>query len=277
MLTMIVVVLISVTCLHVTASLAQIYRWTDEAGRVHFTDNPGTIPPERRGETRVLTPDTSGSTAPAAETGTPPATAVSPAPPPRVSEQMQQLRQRIQTLQDQIDATQQERQQYVERLLSVREVQTNPAFGRQRRQADEWGRALAAVERQLDALQAELQQVRSQLQRVEQHQNPDASPSGPAATVTTDQQGHGRAYWQERLAPIQNRLQQAEEQRRTLLEQLAAEPQQERQAYGRRGQEVLRLTKTLEQVERERREAHAALQALRQEAQQAGAPAEWVQ
>lgn len=276
MLRLCVMVLTSALCLHVTASLAQIYRWTDEAGRVHFTDNPGSIPADRRDKTRLLAPDTSGSTAPSAGASPPPATAVSPSPATPASDQTPSLRQRVQALQDQIEATQQERQQYIEKLKNVRDVQTNPAFGRQRRQPDEWGRALAEVERKLDALQTELQQVRSQLQSVEQKQSPSASSPRPSATVTADKQGHDRAYWEGRLDPIRSRLQKAEEQRRTLLEQLAAE-QQERRTYGRRGEEVLRLTKALEQVEQERREADAALQALRQEAQQAGAPAEWVQ
>src|SRR6516165_1045000 len=34
--------------------VAQIYRWTDETGRVHFTNNPDSIPPDRRPDSRQL-------------------------------------------------------------------------------------------------------------------------------------------------------------------------------------------------------------------------------
>src|SRR5262245_13447592 len=36
----------------VSPALAEIYRWTDEAGKVHLTDNPDTIPPAYRARAR---------------------------------------------------------------------------------------------------------------------------------------------------------------------------------------------------------------------------------
>ena len=45
----------------VVPGLAQIYRWTDDTGRIHFTDNPSTIPPERREHSQPLSPATTGS------------------------------------------------------------------------------------------------------------------------------------------------------------------------------------------------------------------------
>ena len=32
----------------VSPALAQLYRWTDNAGKIHITDNPATIPPAYR-------------------------------------------------------------------------------------------------------------------------------------------------------------------------------------------------------------------------------------
>ena len=32
----------------VSPALAEVYRWTDEAGKIHLTDNPETIPPAYR-------------------------------------------------------------------------------------------------------------------------------------------------------------------------------------------------------------------------------------
>ena len=82
---------------------------------------------------------------------------------------------------------------------------------------------------------------------------------------------------QRRLEALRTHLHQAHDQRQHILEQLAPDNQAEKHVFGRRGQEVLRLTHMLEQVEQEIDAAGAALQALRQEATQAGAPAAWVQ
>ena len=45
----------------VSPALADVYRWTDDAGNVHLTDNPDTIPPAYRARARA-----SGVSAPAA-------------------------------------------------------------------------------------------------------------------------------------------------------------------------------------------------------------------
>ena len=46
----------------VVPSLADIYRWEDESGEVHFTDDPSTIPAKYRGKTRDIlkTPPAAG-------------------------------------------------------------------------------------------------------------------------------------------------------------------------------------------------------------------------
>ena len=98
---------------------------------------------------------------------------------------------------------------------------------------------------------------------------------GPPGEVVFDNQGHDRAYWRRRLEALQAQLRQAQGQRKALLEQLA--PEEQRQAFGRRGVEVLRQTQALERLERDMRGTEAALQVLRQDAAQAGAPAEWLQ
>src|SRR5262245_65737824 len=57
--------LLCVISLPVMVSVAQIYRWTDETGRVHFTNNPDTIPPDRRPDSRQLPPDRPDTSPPA--------------------------------------------------------------------------------------------------------------------------------------------------------------------------------------------------------------------
>ena len=37
----------------VSPALAEVYRWTDDAGKVHLTDNPDTIPPAYRARARL--------------------------------------------------------------------------------------------------------------------------------------------------------------------------------------------------------------------------------
>src|SRR5215475_6074135 len=56
-------------------ALAEVYRWTDDAGKIHLTDNPDSIPPAYRARARA-----SGSGTPATEE-TPPVEA-QPSPPP---------------------------------------------------------------------------------------------------------------------------------------------------------------------------------------------------
>src|SRR5919202_1780428 len=57
----------------VSPALAEVYRWTDDAGKIHLTDNPDSIPPAYRARARA-----SGSGTPAtAET---PAVEAQPSP-----------------------------------------------------------------------------------------------------------------------------------------------------------------------------------------------------
>src|SRR5712691_1070479 len=58
----------------VSPALAELYRWRDDAGKIHLTDNPDTIPPAYRARARA-----SGADTPAADE-TPSADA-QPAPP----------------------------------------------------------------------------------------------------------------------------------------------------------------------------------------------------
>src|SRR5919109_5138803 len=58
----------------VSPALAEVYRWTDKAGKIHLTDNPDTIPPAYRARAGV-----SGSETPAADET--PSVAAQPSPP----------------------------------------------------------------------------------------------------------------------------------------------------------------------------------------------------
>src|SRR5215475_364781 len=58
----------------VSPALAEIYRWTDDAGKVHLTDNPDTIPPAYRARAR------SSGASPSATDATP-SINVQPSPP----------------------------------------------------------------------------------------------------------------------------------------------------------------------------------------------------
>jgi hypothetical protein len=185
------------------------------------------------------------------------------------------LQQRAQALEQQIAELLQERQALLEELKAVRPIKTNPAFGQKRRQVETTGQALAAIEQQLDALYAELQQVQTTLQEREQGQRPAETERPRAAGV--DRQGHDQAYWQQRLEPLRTRLQQARKQRQAILEQLAPDTEEARRSFGRRGREVLELVQRLEQTDQEIRQTEAAMQAVRQEAAHAGAPAVWLQ
>jgi hypothetical protein len=270
--------LLCTLCLSVTTSFAQIYRWTDDTGRVHFTNNPDTIPPHRRPYSQQVVPDTATTSPPT--NVAPPA---SPASPPRAGDAQNDadadralLEHKAQILEQQIAAAQQERQRLLDDLKEVRAIRMNPAFGgRERRHVDDMGRALAAVEQRLDALYAALQDIILQQSAAA----PDAvtPPPSPGSEAFLDNQGHDRTYWQQRLVTLQERLRHARQQRQSILQQLAPELSEERSAFGRRGQEVLQLVTTLEQLNQEIHQAETALQALRREAANAGAPVSWLQ
>lgn len=248
----------------VSSALAQLYRWTDDSGKVHMTDNPETIPPAYRNRVRSSAPET-----PVAET---PAITPSPLPrpPARPTAPAQSASapaaQQIQALQQQIATARQERQTYLNQLRNERAVHTTPEFVRQRRQIAETGRALLTVEQRLDALYAALEQAQKQAQ-------PPTVQSAPAV----DDEGHNATYWQRRLTPLRDRLRQARAQRQESLRDLAAALGGGAGAAARRGDVILRQAHTLYQAEQEIDAAETALQALRQEALRAGAPAEWLQ
>jgi DNA repair exonuclease SbcCD ATPase subunit len=184
------------------------------------------------------------------------------------------LQQKAQALEQQIAAAQQERQHLLDELRAARPARMTPVFPRERRQVDEMGRALAAIETQLDTLQAELQDIRQQ-QSAEEESLRAPTPS-PAPVVILDNQGHDQAYWQQRLATLRQRLQQARQQRQVILGQLGAELPEDR-SFGRRGQEVLDWVQTLEQLDQEIHTAETDIQTLRRQAASAGAPAVWLQ
>ncbi len=273
--------LVCLACLQALPSLAQIYRWTDENGQVHFTDNPSAIPANRLDTSRERSSRSSRPPGSTAGTTRPPAAAQSSTPKSRsqaaLNEESDRLRQREQALEQQIATLRQEQQRYLEQIAAVRGVRTNPAFGRQRRRVGELGQALGAVERQLDTLREARQQVRTQRQALERGPSPASSgpPASPAAVF--DHLGRTRAYWQRRAKAARTRLQNARAQRQTILAQLAPTSDEEKRTFGRRGRQVLQLTQALEGAEQERRDAETALEALRREATQAGAPAKWIQ
>jgi chromosome segregation ATPase len=270
--------LLCILCLPVTTSFAQIYRWTDDTGRVHFTNNPDTIPSHRRSSSQEVVSGTS--------TTSPPTNVAPPASPPSApgagasqsdaEADLALLQQKAQALEQQIAAAQQERQDILDELKEVRPVRMNPAFGRERRRVDDMGRALATVEQRLDALYAELQDITLQQ---------SAAAPGAAATTSApplreaflDNQGNDRTYWQRRVVTLRERLQQARQQRQSVLQQLIPELSEERSAFGRRGREVLQLVSTLEQLNQDIHQDEIALQTLRREATSAGAPASWLQ
>ena len=251
-------------------ALAEVYRWTDSAGKIHLTDNPDTIPPAYRARARA-----SGSDTPAADetpsVDTPPAppqplpvdrTPASQAPAPSAESMAQQIAE----LERQIATARQERQTYLEQLSGVPEVRATPEFVRQRRQLAELRQALLTVEQQLDTLEQALQQLQAR----------DALPP-EQSQVVLDKAGNDATYWQRRIAAARERLQQAQTQRRDLLTQLAAVADGEQRPMGRQGHDLLQQAQALQQVEQEVATAEAALQAVQQEALQAGAPRTWLQ
>ena len=269
--------LLCVISLPVTVSVAQIYRWTDETGRVHFTNNPDTIPPDRRPDSRQLLPDRPATPPPAsvAPPVSPPSAPVPAGAQSATPTGMSPLQQKAQAVEQQIAAAQQERQYLLDEFREVRPIRMNPAFGgRERRRVDEMGRELAAIEMQLDTLYAELQDILQQ--QIAEEESVRSPTSSPPREVIQDNQGHDQDYWQQRLGTLRERLQQARQERQIILEQLGAELPEDR-SFGRRGQEVLQLVRTLEQLDQEIHTAETDLQALRRQAANTGAPSAWLQ
>ena len=264
----------------VSPVLAELYRWTDATGKVHITDNLATIPPAYRERARA-----SGSGTPASSE-TPDSDSEMDVPPPEPSpSQRPSIRSepasqaatppvlamvpQIVELEQQIAMARQERQTYLEDLGDERGVHATPQFVRQRRQIAELGRALLTVEQQLDTFYSELEQARKQFQEQQ------AVLTG-RQDVVLDKQGHDATYWQSRFTAVRDRMQQAQTQRRALLTQLAAATGGELRTAERQGRSILQQARLLQQIEQELDTAEAAMQAMRQEALQAGAPEEWL-
>ena len=258
----------------VSPALAEIYRWTDDTGKVHLTDNPDTIPPAYRARARSSGASPSATDAtpsinvqpsplqPLPTERTPTSQAPAPAATPTTPD--------IAELEQQIAAARQERQTYLEQLSSEQPVYANPLFVRQRRQIAELGYALLTVEQQLYTLQAALEQA-------QQHQQALHAPPPEQSGIVLDQAGNDATYWQQRMSAARERLQQAQMQRRDLLTQLAAVADGEQGIIGRQGYEMLQQAHALQQTEQEIDAAEAALQAMQQEAVQVGAPRAWLQ
>jgi hypothetical protein len=141
---------------------------------------------------------------------------------------------------------------------------------RQRRQIAELGYALLTVEQQLDTLQAALEQV-------QQHQQALHASPPEQSNVVLDRAGNDATYWQQRVTAVRERLQEAQVQRRDILTQLTAAADGGQGIIGRQGYEILQQARALQQAEQEIDAAEAALQAMQQEALQAGAPLAWLQ
>jgi hypothetical protein len=268
--------LLGIVALPVAVSVAQIYRWTDETGRIHFTNNPDTIPPDRRPDSRQLPPGIPATPPPAsvAPPVSPPSAPISTGTQSATATDILLLQQKVQAVEQQIAAAQQERQHLLGELRAERPIRMNPDFPRERRRVDEMGRALAAIEIQLDTLHAELQDLLQQPGAEEESVR--APTPSPAREVILDNQGHDQDYWQQRLGTLRERLQNARQQRQIILENLGAELSEDR-SFGRRGEEVLEWVKTLEQLDQDIRTAETDIQALRRQAASAGAPAVWLQ
>lgn len=268
-------VILSVIGFSMTQSYAQIYRWVDKDGQVHFTDNPSLIPADRLDQSRELSPDASQGQFSRSGTSAPPAAVTTEAPQTGISDEHLALKREETEIKARIAAAQEERQHYLTQLNTMRPVRVNPAFGgRNRRDVMAWGHSLAEVERQLDTLHDELTQVQSKLQAFEQPSRPGTGADSQDENRFFDKQGHSRDYWRRRSTPLYERIEKAQAQRQAILEQLSADPQ----AIGaQRASEVLQLTRELEQVTQKLDSATTDLQNLKQEANRAGAPVAWLQ
>ena len=264
------IALVWLTWVSVSPALAEIYRWTDDAGNIYFTNDPGTIPPAYRARARAFE-----SGAPDAdETPTVDAPPSAPQPPPAErtpaaqapASSVSPTAPQIADLEQQIAEARQERQTYFEQLGDIRDVQATPPFVRQRRQIGELGYALLRVEQQIDTLEQDMQQLQAR----------STLPPEPS-TVAFDRVGNSAMYWQERMAVARERVQQAQTERRDFLSQLGAIANAEQRVMGRQGHEILQLAQSLQEVEQVIDASEAALQAVQQEALQAGAPRAWLQ
>lgn len=106
---------------------ADIFRWVDEAGTIHFTDDPFSIPPSQRAKARVVvkerpaSPETSAAPPHAAPAEVGPAEALAP-----VANEREELEARIEQLRAKIAA----KEQLIERVDAKRSLATNPLRNR---------------------------------------------------------------------------------------------------------------------------------------------------
>ena len=268
-------IILSLIGFSIPQSYAQIYRWVDKDGQVHFTNNKSTIPADHLDQSQEVPPGALQEQVTHSGTSLPPSAATTEAAPTRTSDEHLTLQQEEAEIDARIAAAQEERQHYLKQLNAMRPAQMNALVGGgKRRRVVAWGRSLAAVERQLDALHEERQQVQAKLQALDQTSPPAAATDSQTPGMLFDKQGHTRAYWQRRSVPLYKRLQQAREQRQTILEQLSSDAQTPIGAQ--RGTYVLQLTHELEQVKQDLDRAVTDMQNLKQEAARAGAPAAWL-
>lgn len=265
----------------VTLGWAEIYRWTDTNGQIHFTDNPLAIPPAYRNQVKVSAPnsaqETSAAPPPAVPLSATGETFVSPGATDSGTDDPSEPReQRLRTLEQKLTEARQQRQTYLDQIVNTRSIRLNPAFGRKRRQIANLGQELATVERQIDTLQADLQQAREAQGTASGFSSP-----GPEAPQPGDDQQNASlepaSVWQRRFRTARDRVRQAQAQRQSVVTLLSGEEQRPRQAFGRRGHEVVQHTRELQRLEETIHTAEAALERLEAEATQAGIPQEWRQ
>jgi hypothetical protein len=272
-------------CIGATPALAQMYGWTDEAGRMHYTDNFGTVPRTYRTHVRevvlrISTPRVSSDDKTTSRSlPAPPRTMVQPRAASPDTETVRLLQRQRRELEQQMAAVEQERQKHLSRIIVLRPIRMNPAFGRRRRRSAVWGNDVVSAQQQLDSLYADLQRVQAQLQELEQAQTPTPPAARTPEEVFIDNQGHTATYWQRRLQNLRTRLHSAQEQRQAILEELAfkTQTQKDRRTFGRLGRQIVYQSRALRGVEQDIRETEAALHALRHEAARAEASMAWLE
>ena len=88
-------IILSILCFSITQSDAQIYRWVDKDGGVHYTDNQSLIPADRLEQSYKLSPDTMPDNFSQGGTPTPSASTTTAAPSPIASAERLQLQQSL--------------------------------------------------------------------------------------------------------------------------------------------------------------------------------------
>jgi hypothetical protein len=115
----------------VVPSLADIYRWEDETGVIHFTDDPSSIPANYRGKSREILKTPPGAGKPSLSTmdapPAPPAPSVPPAPSNRGTPDRPALPQDDDaTLAEKLRAKIDAKEQFVRGVDEKQSLATNP-------------------------------------------------------------------------------------------------------------------------------------------------------